>query len=64
VWQATDMRVHSGYPHLVAGTGANPEWKWAYASVISAGIFALVCFGALDFMDGMAGGSALGGREV
>jgi hypothetical protein len=50
------MRVHSGYPHfVVAGMGANPEWMLAYASVISAVIFALVCFWALGFMDGMAG---------
>ena len=58
------MRVHSGYPHLVAGMGANPEWKLSYASVISAVIFTLVCFGALGFMDGMARVYALGGRGV
>ena len=37
----------------------NPEWKRAYASVISAVIFGLICFGAFGFMDGMAGGYAV-----
>ena len=37
----------------------NPEWKRAYASVICAVIFALVCIGASGFMEGMAGGYAV-----
>jgi len=59
------MRVHSGYPHLVAGMGANPEWKWAYAPVINAAIFSLICFGAFIFMDGMSGSMrwVAGGRK-
>ena len=44
---------------LVAGMRKNPEWKWAYASVFSAIIFALVCIGAFSFIEGMAGGYAL-----
>lgn len=37
----------------------NREWKWAYVSVMSAVIFSLICFGALNYMDGMAGGYAV-----
>jgi hypothetical protein len=44
---------------LVAGMRKNPEWKWAYASVFSAIVFALVCIGAFSFIEGMAGGYAL-----
>jgi hypothetical protein len=54
---AGSFRISSS--RQVAGMSKNPEWKLAYASVISAVIFALVCFGAFGCMDGMAGGYAL-----
>jgi hypothetical protein len=55
--QAGSFRIFSFL--LVAGMRKNPEWKRAYASVISAVIFGLICFGAFGFMNGMAGGYAV-----
>jgi hypothetical protein len=37
----------------------NLEWKKFYASIIVAVFFAITCFAALNFIDGMAGGYAI-----
>lgn len=37
----------------------NTQWRWCYASIFSAAVFAIICIYAFNFLDGMGGGFAL-----